>query len=73
MKDARKLVLRKDMTYAALNKDGKELWSGTYDLDPTASPKAWDHRSHDSQKKGGDALSTSVGTPFYFSIRRRST
>lgn len=56
MKDARKLVFRKDMTYAALDKDGKELWAGTFDLDPTASPKVWDHRSHESQKKGGDAL-----------------
>ena len=44
------------MTYAALDKDGKELWAGTFDLDPTASPKVWDHRSHESQKKGGDAL-----------------
>ena len=55
-KDARKLVFRKDMTYAALDRDGKELWAGTFDLDPTASPKVWDHRSHESQKKRGDAL-----------------
>lgn len=26
MKDARKLVFRKDRTYAALDRDGKELW-----------------------------------------------
>ena len=55
-KDARKLVFRKDMTYTALDKDGKELWAGTFDLDPTASPRVWDHRSHESRKKGGDAL-----------------
>src|SRR5262249_28615781 len=55
-KDARKLVFRMDMTYAALDKDGKVLWAGTFDLDPTASPKVCDHRSHESQKKGGDAL-----------------
>ena len=55
-KDARKLVFRKDMTYAALDKDGKDLWAGTFDLDPMASPKVWDHRSHESRKKGGDAL-----------------
>src|SRR6476659_114320 len=55
-KDARKLVFRKDMTYAALDKDGMELWAGTFDLDPTESPKVWAHRSHDSQKKAGDAL-----------------
>ena len=55
-KDARKLVFRKDMTYAALDKDNKELWAGTFDLDPTASPKVWDHRSYESQKTGGDAL-----------------
>lgn len=55
-KDARTLVFRKDMTYAALDKDSKELWAGTFDLDPTASPKIMDHRSYESQKKGGDAL-----------------
>jgi uncharacterized protein (TIGR03067 family) len=55
-KAARKLAFRKDMTYAALDTDGKELWAGTFDLDPTASPKVWDHRSHESRKKGGDAL-----------------
>jgi uncharacterized protein (TIGR03067 family) len=55
-KEVRKLTFRKDMTYAALDKDGKELWAGTFNLDPTASPKVWDHRSHEAQKKGGDAL-----------------
>jgi uncharacterized protein (TIGR03067 family) len=55
-KEARKLVFRKDLTYAALDKDGKELWAGTFDLDPTATPKVWDHRSNESKKKGGDAL-----------------
>lgn len=57
-KDARNLVFRKDMTYAALDKDGKELWAGTFNLDPTTTPKIWDHRSHEAQKKGGDALGT---------------
>jgi uncharacterized protein (TIGR03067 family) len=55
-KDARKLVFRKDMTYSALDKDGKELWAGTFNIDPTSSPKVWDHRSQEAQKKGGDAL-----------------
>ncbi len=55
-KEARKLVFRKDLTYAALDKDGKELWAGTFDLDPTATPKIWDHRSNESRKKSGDAL-----------------
>ena len=55
-KDARRLAFRKDRSHAALDKDGKELWAGTFDLDPTASPKVWDHRSHESRKKGGDAL-----------------
>ena len=27
-----------------------------YRLDPTATPKAWDHRSNEVAKKGGDAL-----------------
>jgi uncharacterized protein (TIGR03067 family) len=55
-KEARKLVFRKDATYAALDKDGKELWAGTFDLDPTTTPKIWDHRSNESRKKGGDTL-----------------
>jgi len=55
-KEARKLVFRKDLTYAALDKDGTELWAGTFNLDPTATPKACDHRSNEIAKKGGDAL-----------------
>lgn len=55
-KEAKRLVFRQDRTYAALDADGKELWAGTFDLDPTATPKIWDHRSNESQKKGGDAL-----------------
>lgn len=51
-----KLVFRKDGTYAAQDKDGKELWGGTFEIDPTASPKVWDHRSHDSKKDGTDVL-----------------
>lgn len=39
-KDARRLVFHKDGTYAALGKGGKELWAGTYEIDPTTSPKA---------------------------------
>lgn len=55
-KEAKRLVFRMDRTYAALDADGKELWAGTFDLDPTATPKIWDHRSNESQKMGGDAL-----------------
>jgi len=36
-KEARKLVFRKDATYAALDKDDKELWAGTFALDPTTT------------------------------------
>jgi uncharacterized protein (TIGR03067 family) len=50
------MAFRKDGTYAANDKDGKELWAGTFDLDPTATPKIWDHRSNESRKKGGDTL-----------------
>src|SRR5882672_293584 len=56
MKTARKLVFRKNLTYAALDKDGTELWAGTFNLDPTATPKVWDHRSNEVAKKGGDTL-----------------
>lgn len=55
-KEAKKLHFREDMTYAALDKDGKEMWAGTFDLDPTATPKIWDHRSNKSKKTGGDVL-----------------
>jgi uncharacterized protein (TIGR03067 family) len=55
-KDARGLVFHKDGRYAALDKDGKELWAGTFEIDPTATPKVWDHRSHDAKKEGKDVL-----------------
>jgi uncharacterized protein (TIGR03067 family) len=55
-KDARRLVFNKDGTYAAVNKHGKELWAGTFEIDPTATPKIWDHRSNDAQKTGTDVL-----------------
>ena len=55
-KDARRLVFHKDGTYAAQDKDGKELWAGTFEIDPTAAPKVWDHRSHDAKKTGTDVL-----------------
>ena len=55
-KDAKRLAFNKDGTYAAVDKDGKELWAGTFELDPTATPKVWDHRSHDAKKESKDVL-----------------
>ncbi len=55
-KDARRLVFDRDGNYAALDKDGKELWAGTFEIDPTAIPKVWDHRSRDAKKEGKDVL-----------------
>jgi uncharacterized protein (TIGR03067 family) len=55
-KDARRVVFNKDGTYAAQDKDGKELWAGTFEIDPAATPKVWDHRSHDAKKEGKDLL-----------------
>jgi uncharacterized protein (TIGR03067 family) len=55
-KDGRRLVFKTDGTYAAVDKDGKELWAGTFEIDPTAAPKVWDHRSHDSKKENKEAL-----------------
>lgn len=55
-KDATRLVFNKDGTYAAHDARGKQLWAGTFDLDPTKTPKIWDHRSHEAQAQGGDAL-----------------
>jgi uncharacterized protein (TIGR03067 family) len=55
-KDARRLVFNKDGSYAAQDKDGKELWAGTFEIDPTVTPKVWDHRSHYAKKKGTDVL-----------------
>jgi hypothetical protein len=51
-KEARRLVFKKDWTYAPVDKDGKELWAGTFDLDLTATPKIWDHRSHEQGEWG---------------------
>jgi uncharacterized protein (TIGR03067 family) len=53
---AARLLFRKDGTYAAQDKEGKELWAGTFEIDPTASPKVWDHRSDDGKKNGTDVL-----------------
>jgi|GEM_PF-518836 len=55
-RDAKRLVFRADGTYAALDLAGKELWAGTFEIDPNATPKIWDHRSRESQKKQGDVL-----------------
>ncbi|TWU06021.1 TIGR03067 domain-containing protein [Stieleria varia] len=55
-KEAKQLVFRKDHSYTALDASSNELWSGTYDLDPTKTPKVFDHRSYESLKTGGDAL-----------------
>lgn len=55
-KNARRLVFHKDGTYTAQDKDGKELWAGTFEIDPTATPPVWDHRSRDAKKTGTDVL-----------------
>ena len=55
-KEAKQLDFRKNHTYAALDAKTNELWAGTFDLDPTETPKVLDHRSNESQKTGGDAL-----------------
>lgn len=55
-KEARQLVFNKDGTYAAQDKNGKDLWTGTFEIDPTTHPKLWDHRAHDAKKKGTDVL-----------------
>ena len=55
-KDARRLVFHRDGTYAARDGGGTELWAGTFEIDPTARPKLWDHRSHDAKKEGKDVL-----------------
>ena len=56
VKDAQRLVFRQDQTYVARNKNNEELWAGTFNLDPTATPSIWDHRSNESKKIGGDVL-----------------
>lgn len=55
-RNAKRLVFNKDGTYAALDAAGKELWAGTFEIDPTTVPKVWDHRSHESKKEGTDVL-----------------
>jgi uncharacterized protein (TIGR03067 family) len=54
--DARRLVFNRDGSYAAQDTDGNELWAGTFEIDPTANPKVWDHRSNEAKKEGKDAL-----------------
>lgn len=55
-KSARRLVFNKDGSYAAQDRDGKELWAGTYEINPAVNPKVWDHRSRDARKEGKDVL-----------------
>ena len=50
------LLFTGDGTYAALDKDGKELWAGTFEIVRTTRPKNWDHRSDDARKLGEDQL-----------------
>lgn len=55
-KGAERLVFQKDGTYAATDKDGRKLWAGSFEIDPTASPKLWGHRPDDGKNKGTDVL-----------------
>jgi uncharacterized protein (TIGR03067 family) len=55
-KDVHWLLFNREGTYAALGKDGNELWAGTFEIVPTATPKIWDHRSEDARKSGKDQL-----------------
>ncbi|MFO1008213.1 MAG: TIGR03067 domain-containing protein, partial [Planctomycetaceae bacterium] len=55
-KDAGQLVFREDLSYAALDAEGRELWAGTFDLDPSTTPKRWDHRPYESKENGADVL-----------------
>ena len=50
------LSFTRDGTYAALDKDGQELWAGTFEIVPTTTPRMWDHRSHDAKKVAKDQL-----------------
>lgn len=53
---ATRLAFTKDGKYAALDTNGKELWAGTFEIDPAVMPRVWDHRSHAAQKEGKDVL-----------------
>ena len=55
-KDAGQLVFREDLSYAALDAEGRELWAGTFDLDSSTTPKRWDHRTYESKETGTDVL-----------------
>lgn len=39
-----------------MDKDGKELWAGTFEIVRITTPKNWDHRSDDARKLGKDQL-----------------
>lgn len=53
---AQRLVFNTNGTYSAQDGNGKELWAGTFEIDPSACPKVWDHRSYDALKEGKDVL-----------------
>src|SRR5689334_20185471 len=55
-KQAACLLFADDGTYSVLDKDGQELWAGTFEIVPTTIPKMWDHRSHDARKTCKDHL-----------------
>jgi uncharacterized protein (TIGR03067 family) len=50
------IVIETTVAYVAQDKDGMELWAGTFEVDPTVTPKVWDHRSKDAKKEGKDVL-----------------
>ena len=51
-KGAKRLLFKRDGTYAAVDEEGKKLWVGMFEIYPTANPNMWDHRSRAGTKRG---------------------
>lgn len=49
---------RGDLSYTTYGAERTELWSGTFDLNPSASPMIWDHRQNEwaTEDPGADIL-----------------
>ena len=43
--EARTIRMRPDWTYTTYTENSTELWSGTFSIDTTTTPRIWDHRS----------------------------
>lgn len=53
---AKRILFKRDGTYAAVDEEGNKLWAGMFEIDPTASPNMWDHRSRGGTEVRSDVV-----------------